>query len=186
MAIFSRRNLQGMINENAKILSIDQLNKHICALNKADESSLSFEWEIALIYGFNKLGKVIHEPNFLEGTRKDRFIFYFRFWISTAINSRYFTTVSDKGYEADNPQEDFVKQLYKMIRKYNLRIECFSLEIEGKFEGPYHDRKMSLMLPEKGKLNSAFDEKFREYMRTIVKKPLETHPFLNQTNSINI
>lgn len=185
MAIFSRRNLQDMINENAKILSIDHLNKHIRALNKADESSLSFEWEIALIYGFNKLGKVIHEPNFLKGTRKIDLYF--------TLDSEYqrpliadITTVSDKGYDADNPQEDFVKQLYKMIRKYNLRIECFSLEIEGKFEGPYHDRKMSLMLPEKGKLNSAFDKKFREYMRTIVKKPLETHSFLNQTNSINI
>ena len=36
MAIFSRRVLQYMINENAKILSKDQLDKHICDLIKEE------------------------------------------------------------------------------------------------------------------------------------------------------
>lgn len=106
MAIFSRH----MINENAKILSVDQLNKHVRGLNNANESSFSFEWEVALIYAFNKLGNVIHEPSFSETTRKIDLYFTWDFEHKHSFIADI-ATVSDIGYEAKNPKEYFIEQL---------------------------------------------------------------------------
>lgn len=67
MAIFSRRTLQRIINENACFLEKEQLENHVKKLNEGD---LSFEWEIVLLNVFSKLGKVTHEPKFENCKRK--------------------------------------------------------------------------------------------------------------------
>lgn len=169
MPIFSRRTLQHMINENAKILSKDQLDKHIRDLNKADEKSLGSEWEVALIYGFSQLGKVVHEPN-LKGTSKVDLYFTLNSGSRPSFIADI-TTVSDRGYEAENPQAAFTKELLKIIRKYKLQPNSFSVEIGGESEGPYRNRKMKLKLPAKGQLKNIFDNKFYDFMRTIAQKP---------------
>jgi hypothetical protein len=46
MAIFSRRTLQRLINENAGFLTAKQLKKHVDSLNKADEHSLGAECRV--------------------------------------------------------------------------------------------------------------------------------------------
>ena len=72
MAIFSRRTLQRLIDENATFMRKDQLEKHKRKLNEAD---LSFEWEVVLLNVFSKLGKVIHEPVFENCSRKIDILF---------------------------------------------------------------------------------------------------------------
>jgi hypothetical protein len=62
MAIFSRRTLQRLINENASFLTTKQLKKHVDSLNNADEHSLGAEWEVVLLNCFSKAGTVTHEP----------------------------------------------------------------------------------------------------------------------------
>jgi hypothetical protein len=59
MAIFSRRSLQQMIDSNTQLLTKDQVEKHVSALNRANEQSLDFEWEVAILYGLSKLGTSI-------------------------------------------------------------------------------------------------------------------------------
>lgn len=78
MAIFSRRTIQRLINENACFLTKTQTKKHIDALNlnkkKYQESlkdgkntndlievHLNTEWEIVLLNSLSKFGKIIHE-----------------------------------------------------------------------------------------------------------------------------
>ena len=118
MAIFSRRILQRMINENAKILTKEQLMKHIRSLNKDDESSLSTEWEVVLLYVFSKLGKVVHEPDLGGRTRGD-----LCFTLFTDSNQSFMAEickVSDAGYEDENPREAFENKLLRIIKKYKL------------------------------------------------------------------
>ncbi len=67
MAIFSRRTLQRLLNENASFLNKEQLKNFEEKLNKGD---LSFEWEIVLLNVFSKLGKVTHEPIFENSAKK--------------------------------------------------------------------------------------------------------------------
>jgi len=184
MAIFSRRVLQYMINENAKILSKDQLDKHICDLNNADEKSLGFEWEVALIYGFSQIGKVVHAPN-LKGTSKVDLYFTLNLESGQSFIADI-TTVSDRGYEAENPQAAFTKELLKIIRKYKLQPNSFSVEIGGESEGPYRNRKMKLKLPAKGQLKNILDEKFYDFMRTIAKKPSSRCSHFIETDSAEV
>jgi hypothetical protein len=63
MAIFSRRLLQRLINENARFLLPRQTKDHVRRLNNADESSLDAEWEVVLPNAFGKLGRVTHDPD---------------------------------------------------------------------------------------------------------------------------
>lgn len=78
MAIFSRRTIQKLINENADFLTKTQTRKHVDLLNlnkKTNRESLedgkyindlikdylSTEWEIVLLNSLSKFGKIIHE-----------------------------------------------------------------------------------------------------------------------------
>jgi len=46
MAIFSRRTIQHLVDENAKLLSRDQTIEPLKRLNKAIEQSLDADWEV--------------------------------------------------------------------------------------------------------------------------------------------
>ncbi len=46
MPIFSKRTLQRLIDENSRFLTKEQLLKHINGLNKSNEDSINFEWEV--------------------------------------------------------------------------------------------------------------------------------------------
>ncbi len=72
MAIFSRRTLQRIINENASFLTKEQQVNHVEKLN---EGNLSFEWEVVLLYIFSKFGKVTHEPKFEKCRKKIDILF---------------------------------------------------------------------------------------------------------------
>ena len=53
MAIYSRRILQRLINENAAALSRKQVKKHVFELNRMHQTlSLAFEWEVVLLSAF--------------------------------------------------------------------------------------------------------------------------------------
>ena len=71
MAIFTRRSLQRMLNENAAFLSREQLRAHVDSLNAQGvdpERYLSYEWEVAVLNAFSQIGRVQHEPD-LSGQR---------------------------------------------------------------------------------------------------------------------
>jgi hypothetical protein len=67
MAIFSRRTIQRLINENASFLTTKQIKSHVDNLNNGD---LGAEWEVVLLNVFSKLGRVEHEKNF-NGKKPD-------------------------------------------------------------------------------------------------------------------
>src|SRR5437870_10377211 len=69
MAIFSRRILQQIINENGSFLSEDQIKQQVDRLNVMLRTlKLADEWEIVLLNAFSKLGKVVHEDGKIAGT----------------------------------------------------------------------------------------------------------------------
>jgi len=102
MAIFSRRTLQRLINENAGFLTKKQVKKHVQALNRANPESLADEWEVVLLNVFSKLGSVIHEPDL--GRRPDIH------FVSTLDRSQEFigdiVTVSDRGIDDRTPIQE--------------------------------------------------------------------------------
>ena len=167
MPIFSKRTLQRLIDENSRFLTKEQLLKHINGLNKSNEDSINFEWEVVLLNAFNKLGKLSHEPTLAGKSRPD---LLFSHPTGTELLAEI-ATVSDRGFEAENPLEPFLSELTRMRNKYGLKQGSFSWRIEGQREGPFRDQKMKLNLPPRRDIHKLFDGSFHRFMKKIKLDP---------------
>jgi len=184
MAIFSRRTLQCLINENSKILSAEQTLKHIEALNRADESSIGFEWEIALVNAFSKFGKVEYEPD-LGGTSRPDIKFDSKREDGLSFVADI-ATVSDRGVEEHNPAWYFRRELMRLVRKQGVRLNCFAITIGNKEEGTPYDRKIKLKIPARGKFEEVFNDDFKTFLKGIANNPSVPKLFAVRTNSIEV
>jgi hypothetical protein len=62
MAIFSRRAIQRMLDENSRWARLEDIQKHVDWLNDSDRQDfLAAEWEVAVLNAFSKLGELQHE-----------------------------------------------------------------------------------------------------------------------------
>lgn len=133
MALFSRRTLQRILNENTNFLNSEQSVAHVKRLNEATD--LSTEWEIVMLNAFSKLGNVIHEPKNLGNRQID-----LCFCASENIGYSFvadITTVSDDGLDKNNPQHLFMQELHRILKKYNLDGKGFSYRINGQKKKNY-------------------------------------------------
>jgi hypothetical protein len=182
MPIFSKRTLQRLINENSRFLTKEQLLKHINGLNKSNEDSINFEWEVVLLNAFNKLGKLSHEPT-LAGKRRLDLLFGHSTGTELLAD---IATVSDRGFEAENPLEPFLSELTRMRNKYGLKQGSFSWKIEGQREGPFRDQKMKLNLPPRREIHKVFDGGFHQFMKKIKLTPILPRSLIIRTSDANI
>jgi hypothetical protein len=83
-----------------------KLKKHVDALNRANEQSLDFEWEVAIIYGLSKLGNIQYEPDLGKRRRLDM-IFNTHRPVEIAFAGDVMT-VSDRGLHSENPRDFFI------------------------------------------------------------------------------
>jgi hypothetical protein len=172
MAIYSRRILQHLINENAEVLSRKQIKKHVFELNRMHQTlSLAFEWEVVLLNAFSKVGKIAHERNF-GGTREPDLYFE-----STSDPNQRFaadiTTLSDKGLEGNNPYETLFDELMKTVRERGLRPDSFSLDVEGNHGELYRDGpRARLKLPPPSRFKQViFNADFDRFMEEVSLAP---------------
>lgn len=182
MAIFSNRVLQKIINENSKILTKEQLSHHVKALNRSDQETIDFEWEVVLLNAFSKIGYVSHEPDFGGPSRVD--LHYKSLEKSLVEFIADIATVSDRGLAKQNRQEDFSQELNRLLRKFNLEPNRFFWDIAGNFDGKYGNRKMKLKLPEKANWSEIFDEIFIRFLQEIHSNPEKIHSFIKNTDTI--
>jgi len=124
MAIFSRRTLQRLADENATFLSKKQTRKHVDGLNRMNkERSLATEWEVAVINALSKLGNVVHEKDFGGSSRGDIY-----FEAKSNPTERFLadiTTISTK----DDPLETLWDELRRIVEKRGLRMNAFNLRV---------------------------------------------------------
>ncbi len=159
MAIFSRRILQRLIDENDKFLNKEQTKKHVAELNRGN---LAFEWEIVLLNGLSKVGQVAYEKNFNGRTKPD-------IYFETRENPDYnfvadITTASDKGLEEQNPFEALRDELIKVVEEHGLSPSSFDLQVGGGDNLSYKGGpKVKLKLP-----------KSTDFEQTILNKPFKT------------
>ena len=141
MAIFSRRVLQRLINENARFLLPRQTKEHVRRLNSAGESSLDAEWEVVVLNAFSKLGRVIHEPDL--GSRPD---IYF---VSEAEPTHSFiadiATISDRGLEEQYPVRALWERLTKIVSDRGLRPDSLFLKIGGEYGSRFNPEHKSVL-----------------------------------------
>ena len=128
MAIFSRRILQRIINENARILSDGQLRSHIKRLNRMHKTlELGDEWEVVLLNAFSKVGRVTHEEG-LAGTSD----LYFE--AHDDPSNKFLadiTAVSDEGFKKFGDFDKLYEELRKRVEERGFNPAHFHLDVQG-------------------------------------------------------
>lgn len=180
MAIFSRRTIQRLINENAAFLTRRQLKIHVDKLNKGD---LSAEWEVVLLNVFSKLGKVEHERNF-NGRNPD---LYFTSEDHTLDFLADIKTVSDEGVELKNPQRQLNDRLHEEVAKWDIK-GAWGCEIGGNSEEARKTGAMvQLKLPPLSRFDKdIFNKSWEEFASQIKMEPDKKRTYRINTESIDL
>ncbi len=97
-------------------------------INKANENSLHFEWELILLSTFSKIGKIEYEKEW-DGKYPDIRLYLEDEFQDLAID---ITTVSDKGLHFESLVASVQKKLREEVGKRKLDFNQFSLDF-GKF-----------------------------------------------------
>lgn len=166
MAIFSKRILHEMLNQNAHFLSKKQLREHVNKLNGCDENPLSTEWETIILNTFSKIGCVRYEQSFGGNKHPDLF-----FQSNDTSNISFLadiTTVSDAGYEKNNPVKAFIDEAKRILKKSGVKLNGFHYKIGG-VKGK---RSMLSKIPATGRFHSFFKSPdFKGFISKIKKDP---------------
>jgi hypothetical protein len=154
--IFARRSIQNFIDTLQSVLPKNVLETLVEKLNRNDRASLDFEWEIALLFAFSKLGAIGYEVNHGGSSSPD-----VTFSLTNSQEIGFVadvTSVSDRGLEDENPTGLFSELLHKKAKAL-LMSGGFQYHIAGTAEGKdYRDRKVKLKMPSRKQL-PAFIEK---------------------------
>lgn len=188
MAIYSRRILHRLINENAQFLLKGQINKHVQELDRMSQnSSLAYEWEVVILNALRKVGKVEHERKF-PGSSK-RIDIYFE--TSDQPKKNFIadiTAISDQGMDKANPYSALSKELRKLVKGYKLNPNSFNLHV-GKYVDPAIKRrsKIKLKLPGRARFSQTiFTTKFEAFIHRILENPQDTNQYKVKTDDADV
>lgn len=162
MALFSRRAIQHRLDALRTILETQQLARFVSRLNNPNEDHVAVEWEVAVLSALAKLGTVRYEPSQPGSTRPDVVLAGVDDEPPVAID---ITTVSDKGFHARNPLDEFMAELREriaVVRSAGIK-GGFHVEVGSNWQGLFHEGHINLKLPpvdsfSDGIFNDAFDQ----------------------------
>jgi hypothetical protein len=178
MAIFSRRILQRLLDENSQFLLEGQTKKHVEQLNRMhEELTLAYEWEVVVLNALSKIGKVAHE--FSSGGGRKAGIHFEAFDHPGTEFVADITAISDRGLDSSNPIEALSNRLNELVEKCGLRPNCFTVEV-GEHPGPAYKGgpKIKLKLPGQARFTEKiFDRKFNNFIQEIQQSPNRIHRY---------
>lgn len=181
MAIFSRRILQQMINENAAFLTENQIDMQISRLDGNGFDSIATEWEVVLLNVFSKIGQVEHEPDLGTSAELDLLFTHH------ADQSQFvadITTISDENFEEATPLKAFAIELRQRIERAGLAFNGFSYFVEAH---PPTDAKIKLMLPKREHFSGEiFNNQFSTFLQEVKHNPGEACSHRISTDKTNI
>lgn len=181
MAIFSRRTLQQMINENAEFLTENQIDMQISRLDGNGFDSIATEWEVVVLNVLSKIGQVEHEPDLGTNAKLD---LLFTHHADQSQIVADITTISDENYEEENPFKAFGIELRQRIERAGLDINGFRYSVETY---PLTDAKIKLMLPKREHFSGEiFNKLFRTFLQDVKHNPAEARSHRISTDKTNI
>lgn len=182
MAIFSRRTIQKMINENAEFLTSEQIEIQISRLNKNGFDSIATEWEIVVLNVFSKIGQVVHEPDLGTAAKLD---LHFKNQADKSEFIADITTISDERYEDQTPLKAFEIDLWKHVKNANIPLRGFHWSVHA--QPPPTTVEVKLMLPKREHFSKEiFNKKFKNFLRMVKQSPSEPHSHEISTKTTRI
>ena len=167
MAIFSRRIIQRLINENSHFVGRRLIKNHVAQLNSLNqEHFLATEWEVVLINCLSKIGKIEYEKDLGVKKRADVF---FEHPSDTRINFLAdITTVSDKALKQHNPADALHSQFHNLVQKRGIISSYFTISIGDYFDG----KNFRLKLPGRSRFSEIiFNNEFYAFLDNIELNP---------------
>jgi hypothetical protein len=172
MAMFARRVLQAMLFDLEPHIPLEGREKLARELNRQSPSALGFEWELALLYGLSRIGKVEYEAASSGGSQPD--IAFTEDSASPTSFTADITTVSDQGLIEQNPIDRFSLAVMRLRQKYKLS-GATDIKIEGQATGPhFRDRKMRVDLPPASQVEALVREHVGPMFERVRDKKLAT------------
>jgi hypothetical protein len=164
MALFSRRVMRRMVEHLSHHLQPADLKKIVGAINRTDENSLSFEWELAVLVGLSKLGTIKYEASFGGKTYPD---VHFQDKSGTSELVADITCVSDVGVITRSMIEVFEEEFISYTKEAKLNPYNFHIQIDGKLSGEYPNQSMTLLLPNRARMKRVMDEQLAPFLGAI-------------------
>ncbi|MGO9270439.1 MAG: hypothetical protein ACLQOO_09340 [Terriglobia bacterium] len=174
VAIFSRRTLQNLVNENSRFTARAGTLRHVSALNNMNDDApgaLSAEWEIVVLNSLSKLGRIDYEPPLGGSSRLD--VHFLHSDPDIGAFSADITAVSDRALESDNPVEEFSVMMFSEIRKQGLDPDCFSVRIgdnRNELRGT-NDRPTVKLPPQHEFRRRVFNSDFTRFLQEVKGAP---------------
>lgn len=169
------------------------------------EMTLAPEWEVVIINALSKLGDIGYEMNFGGSTNPD---IWFRPHADTSQSMAVdITTISDKGFDSNNPIEALHSQVIDRVAAHGLRLNSFHFRVEasegqkyrtyrrftkdGRLSGPFYEggKKTHLKLPALARFEEKiFDANFEKFLNEIQRAPgvNRDHLVYNQNENIHL
>lgn len=185
VAIFARRSIQRMLDENACWMKAGDVRAHVKALNDPSQKSnfLSTVWEVAVLYSLSKCGVVRYEYGSQGESRPD---VLFCAAPGTMALIADITTVSDKGREQLWPVETFLREALWQHTKLLRDCGLPSLHVEfGADNTPGRPRRPKIPREENfGR--DIFHSGFDDFIRDILREPNEARQFPCQAHECDV
>lgn len=175
MALFTRRHLQRVLNENAAFLSPKQLSTMCGLLNTVRDDYLATEWEQVIVNAASKVGVVRYEPR-LAGNRTPDLQFQanepsLQFIADVA-------TASDKGLRKLNPVDALHEEFWRHRQNRKLFMGGFDVQVDAYPNSVYRgsEEKVRLKLPNRPEFNDKiFNSGFHGFLRNVQTVPEQRH-----------
>lgn len=172
MPLFSRRRLQTLLNRNFDVLSVEQRKRLAKHLNSSDpQETVSAQWELVFLDVFRKIGEVTYEPTFKGASRPD-FLVKRPAGLDLIVDV---TAVSDKYIRDLNPLDEFQNELWRLIKKFGLRVRGFNVDIGSKIIQAGKGEQVVLAIPRRPEFPEFFNAKFKRFLASIKERPEENH-----------
>ena len=186
MALFSRRDLQRALNENACLFDRDQVEEHVQRLNKIEDNYLSAEWEVVLLNAFSKVGHTQHHPNLNSNRLVD---ITFESLAPSLSFAADVVTVSDQPQHKRNPVDRLWSELRTQVRKRKIATGGFQIDVGHAPETRQGKGvRVALLIPPSDRFhklifNNAFDE-FIEGVKCFPSRPAQYRIVNSKTNIV--
>ena len=141
--IFARRALQSRLDELRTSLGDTTVNDLVSHLNRPDDHRLAWMWETVVLHALSKLGSLRHEFPLPSGTRPD-----VEFTGQSLSFIADVTAISDKGFDANNPYQEFSTLIEQAKTRLNLPPGGVDLHVLSRVNGG----RRTLRLPKRENL----------------------------------
>jgi hypothetical protein len=176
MALFSRRTLQRVLNENALFMTREQSSTIRDRLNKPHENYLATEWEQIIVNAASRCGTVQHEPE-IGGSKPD---LVFKSEDGSLEFLADVTAPSDQGFHDLNPVDAFEEEFRRRVQKSGWIDSGFDIYIGGDSKNIYRgmDDRIRLKIPPRSKWNEEiFNTRFMSFLHDVRAQPEQGHNF---------